>query len=190
MADAVVTRAQPVMIFRVSRAQSNRYLQFRDTSIRISSDPVGNAQMVMGWGKTGIDLDGPDKMRHRFRRAIHCRQQKSNLVFDLGRLRVEQQGLLESMQRGRSVSLRFESPALAHPFRRRLETGQERAKEKAANNRTGQHCSDYNRMVFGALISFLVCLQAGPGAVPADLNPATNSHQNALSLYLHRQYAK
>ncbi len=45
-------------------------------------------------------------------------------------------------------------------------------------------------MVFGALISFLVCLQAGPGAVPADPNPATNAHQNALTLYRQRQYAK
>src|SRR5258706_4045466 len=96
MADAVVTRAQSVTIFRISRAQPHRRLQFRNTAVGISTDPKGNAQMVMGWSEIGIDLDGPYKMRHRFRRAIHCRQQKSNLVFDLGRLRVEQQGLLES----------------------------------------------------------------------------------------------
>src|SRR5258708_36068152 len=97
MADAVVTRAQSVTIFWISRAQPHRRLQFRDTAVRISTDPISNAQMIMCWSKTRIDFDSPDKMRHRFRRAIHCRQQKSNFVLDFGRLRVEQQGLLESM---------------------------------------------------------------------------------------------
>jgi len=40
-------------------------------------------------------------------------------------------------------------------------------------------------MVCGALIPFLLCFQAGPGAVPAQ-----DAHQNALALYRQHQYAK
>jgi hypothetical protein len=84
----------PVLIIEIAGLECGRALQMRNAAIGVVTEPVGDAQMILCRSILRIQLDGMLEALNRLIAAIQNREQKSNLILEMRRFRIERGCLL------------------------------------------------------------------------------------------------
>ena len=110
----------PILVIEIVRIESGGILQMGDTLRGILRQPVRNAQMVLRGCVPRFQLQRTLEALDRLVASVQDSQQKTDFVFEAGRLRVQGSRLLIDCQCGSGVAPRLQRCAAGFQIRDRV----------------------------------------------------------------------